>query len=85
MNYGIFILPRARKELASLPKNIYERVCDAIRSLADDPRPPGCLKLAGREGRRLRVGDYRVLYTADDEAKAVVIYRIKIRSEATYK
>ena len=50
MSYSIYILPRAQKELTHLPKESYERVRDAIHALADDPRPPGCLKLTGREG-----------------------------------
>lgn len=52
MTYSILILPRASKELAKLPGGHYERTCDAIRSLSDDPRPSGCLKLRGR-GERL--------------------------------
>lgn len=61
MTYNILILPRASKELAKLPGGHYERVRDAIRSLSDDPRPPGCLKLRGREGWWIRIGDYRVI------------------------
>jgi len=59
MTYSILILPRASKELAKLSGGHYERVRDAIRSLSDDPRPSGCLKLRGREWWRIRVGDYR--------------------------
>lgn len=81
MNYHILVLPRALKELGSLPKDAYERVRDAIRSLANDPRPPGCLKLAGREGWRMRVGDYRVLYEIDDQRKAVMVLHIGHRRD----
>ncbi|MDD5092506.1 MAG: type II toxin-antitoxin system RelE/ParE family toxin [Candidatus Wallbacteria bacterium] len=42
------------------------------------------MKLTVQEGYRLRIGDYRVLYTIDDKNKIVVIYRIKSRSERTY-
>jgi len=44
MNYSLFILPRAQKELAQLTSAAYPRVRDAIRELAENPRPPGCLK-----------------------------------------
>jgi len=50
MGYALYILRRAQKELAQLPTGAYERVRDTIRALAQDPRPPGCLKLKGREG-----------------------------------
>jgi len=45
MNYSLFILPRAQKELAQLNAGAFARVRDAIRELANDPRPPSCLKL----------------------------------------
>jgi mRNA interferase RelE/StbE len=50
MNYAVSILRRAQKELSDLPKGDYERVRDAIRALAANPRPPGCRKLTGRDG-----------------------------------
>lgn len=56
MNYMVVILQRAQKELAQLPRGVYERVRDAIRTLSQQPRPMGCLKLTGREGWRIRVG-----------------------------
>ncbi|WP_019498642.1 type II toxin-antitoxin system RelE family toxin [Pseudanabaena sp. PCC 6802] len=68
MSYSVTILRRAQKELANLPTDIYPKVQDALRSLADEPRPSGCLKLKGREEWRIRVGDYRVLYAIDDIA-----------------
>ncbi len=49
MNYTISILRRAQKELEDLPADAYERVKKDIYTLAEDPRPPGCLKLIGRE------------------------------------
>jgi len=61
MNYSLFILPRAQKELAQLTAGPFARIRDAIRELANDPRPPSCLKLTGRDGWRLRVGEFRVI------------------------
>ena len=71
MNYSLFILPRAQKELAQLSAGPFARVRDAIRGLTNDPRPPGCLKLTGRDGWRLRVGEFRVIYEIDDEHRLV--------------
>ena len=62
MNYAVSILRRAQKELGQLSSPSFERVCDAIQALAGNPRPPGCRKLVGRDGWRIRVGDYRVIY-----------------------
>ncbi|MGH6629512.1 MAG: type II toxin-antitoxin system RelE family toxin [Burkholderiales bacterium] len=81
MSYHISILPRAQKELAALPKETYERVRDSIRSLADDPRPPGCLKLTGREGWRMRVGNFRVLYEIDDQRKSATVLHVGHRRD----
>jgi mRNA interferase RelE/StbE len=49
MNYDIAILRRAQKELAELSTGVYERVRDSIGALAQEPRPPGCVKLTNRE------------------------------------
>jgi mRNA interferase RelE/StbE len=59
-----------------------ERVNDAIARLADNPRPFfGNRKLTAREGYRIRVGDYRILYKIDDPARLVVIYRVRGRGD----
>jgi mRNA interferase RelE/StbE len=59
MTYAIAILRRAQRELQRLPHEDYERVREATRALAQNPRPPGCLALTGRTGWRIRVGNYR--------------------------
>jgi mRNA interferase RelE/StbE len=56
-------------------KGIYE----AVESLKREPRPRGAIKIKGDEGYRIRVGDYRVLYTIDEEEKIVYIFRVKSR------
>jgi len=50
-------------------------------ALAVNPRPHGVAKLSGREAWRIRVGDYRVIYTIDDARQGVVIYAIGHRRE----
>ncbi len=76
MNYALFILRRAQKELAGLPKRDTSRIQETIFDLSHNPRPKGCSKLAGREGWRIRVGDYRVLYDIDDAAHNVTVVHI---------
>ncbi|MBX6765512.1 MAG: type II toxin-antitoxin system RelE/ParE family toxin [Rubrobacteraceae bacterium] len=59
-----------------------ERIREAIDRLAEDPRPhPQSKQLAGREGRRLRVGNYRVLYEVDDEEREVRILEVWPRQQ----
>ena len=81
MNYSLFILPRAQKELAQLNTGAFARVRDAIRELANDPRPPGCLKLAGRDGYRLRVGEFRVICEIDDGHRLVTVLSVGHRRD----
>ena len=81
MNYRVFILPSAQKELERLPQATFERVRNAVLTLAHDPRPPGCSKLKGREGWRVREGDYRVLYEIDDQQRTVTVLRIRHRRD----
>lgn len=79
--YSVFILRRAQKELAHLPGAAYEQVRDAIRALGQNPRPPGCLKLTGCDGWRIRVGDYRVIYEIDDRRGIVTVLHIGHRRD----
>jgi mRNA interferase RelE/StbE len=81
MSYSIGILRRAQKELAQLPKQEYERIKGVIRDLSQEPRPQGCKKLTGREGWRIRVGDYRVIYEIDDTQQAITILHIGHRRD----
>lgn len=81
MAFSITILRRAQKELASLPKENYLRVRDAIVKLADTPRPDSTLKLSGRPAWRIRIGDYRVIYEIDDDKSAITIIHIGHRRD----
>ena len=85
MSYRIIIERCAQKESAKVPRNHRAAIDKVILYLSSNPRPRNVIKLTDREGYRIRIGDYRVLYTIDDNAKVVVIYRIKIRGGSTYK
>jgi mRNA interferase RelE/StbE len=58
-----------------------DRIAAAIDGLADDPRPRGSVKLAGRNDYRVRVGDYRIVYAVDDDERLVLVARIAHRRE----
>jgi mRNA interferase RelE/StbE len=81
MIYSILILRSAQKELSELPRITYERVKDSIRKLADTPKPRGSRKLSGRDGWRIRVGDYRVIYEIDNCNHSVTILHIGHRRD----
>lgn len=79
--YQVDILRRAQKELAALPADTYERLKRELWKLADEPRPSGARKLLAREGWRLRVGRYRVIYQIDDGAKVITILHVGHRKD----
>jgi mRNA interferase RelE/StbE len=81
--YRVVLRRSAARELADLPQPIRGRLARAVNGLANEPRPSGAELLTGREGIwRLRVGDYRILYLVDDEVVAVLVIRIRHRSDA---
>ena len=65
--------------MARLPESVFDRVDRAIDGLAEDPRPRGAVKMRGTgklEDWRIRVGDYRIVYRVDDEAREVLILAV---------
>lgn len=72
----------AARALYELPSVMRERINAQLESLRDNPRPRGTRKLKGREQYRIRVGDYRILYTIDDPDNLVTINFIEHRREA---
>lgn len=80
--YELQISNRATKALEKFPDDVYIRLIEAIKSLADNPRPDsGCKKLKGRKGYRIRVGDYRVVYEINDGILVVLIIDVGHRRE----
>ena len=72
---------RSFKELGRLKKEDRDRVLKAIKQLQVDPRPVGCRKLKNREGWRVRIGDYRVIYTIHDDELIILILKVGHRKE----
>ncbi len=81
MTYTVTILRRAAKALAKLPPRDFERVRDAIRVLGDVPRPAGSKKLVGRDGWRVRIGAYRVIYEIRDGDLVVLVLDVGDRKD----
>jgi mRNA interferase RelE/StbE len=80
--YQVVVDRKAEKDLDRLSEIVYRRVREAIDSLADNPRPPGCRKLAGPDKDwRVRVGDYRIIYEIADTIRVVRVTRVRHRRE----
>lgn len=81
-NYSLEIKHSAQRELDALDDAVFLRIDRKILTLADNPRPAGCKKLRGYKDQwRIRVGDWRVVYLIDDEAKLITIMRVAHRRE----
>jgi len=79
-SYRVFIKPSAAKELEAVgTKKDRTRLVVRIRSLAADPRPPGCQKLSGSEKYRIRQGAYRVVYLIEDDKLVITVVRVAHR------
>ena len=83
VSYQIEIKPSASKELEKLPRQVIPRVVAAIKELAENPYPQGVRKLTGFDRTcRIRVGDYRVLYSIYENRLVIEIIRIRHRKDA---
>lgn len=82
MRYTVEIKKSAEREMERLPDHIHKRISEQVVAVESNPRPRGSQKLQAGEGYRIRVGDYRVLYTINDQARRVFIYSVAHRREA---
>ena len=81
MSYSLAIYRGASKTLAKIPSPDYERIRDAIRELANNPRPFGCKKLIGRPAWRIRVGNYRAIYEINDKKQIITVVDVGHRKD----
>ncbi len=80
--YEVRIKRPAIKEIEGIgTKEDRRKVVRRIQALADDPRPPGCGKLSGRDWYRVRQGWYRVVYTVDDAVRVVLVVKVGHRRD----
>ena len=82
VSYSIVYKPSVEKDLRSLPRSTVMRVTKQIDALRDDPVSRHSVKLTGSKGLyRIRVGDYRVIYGVDQDAKQVTIHYVRHRRD----
>lgn len=80
--YEIFLRQSVlKKDLAALPKPHAQRIVEAIRGLADNPRPHGIQKLSGQERYRIRQGDYRIVFSIQDNERTIWIVKVGHRRD----
>ncbi|MEI6537194.1 MAG: type II toxin-antitoxin system RelE/ParE family toxin [Verrucomicrobiaceae bacterium] len=81
MSYTV-ILPRSvLKQLAKLDATVQTRIEDSLLALQKTPRPAGAKKLKGRDGLRIRVGDYRVIYEIHDWNLQIIVIQVGHRRD----
>ena len=82
MSFSIRIKGSAARDLGRIAKADRVRLVEAIDRLSENPFQGNALKGELRGLRRLRVGDYRVLYEVQDSALIVLVVRVAHRREA---
>ena len=81
-SYKVVFRPSVEKDLRSLPREVIARVFKRVEVLKDDPIPRQSIKLAGAEQLyRIRIGDYRVIYGVDKEARQVIVHYVRHRRD----
>jgi len=78
--YDVELRPAAIRALQRIDHQDRGRIQGALALLAHDPRPPGASRLQGRDGYRVRVGKYRIIYTVDDTVLLVVVVTLGRRN-----
>jgi mRNA interferase RelE/StbE len=81
MAYTIILKKSAEKELKDLPLKIHDKIINALLSLKENPFPYKAKRLHGREGIRIRVGNYRILYIVDDVNKKIEVFSVADRKD----
>lgn len=85
-SYRVELSPAAQRQLRRLMPEDARRVREALRNLADNPRPAGCVKLASfAVVWRIRAGQFRIIYEVYDGERRLMVLRVARRDERTYR
>ena len=80
-SYTVQYDTQALTELGKVDRPIARRIVSAVEELSVEPRPSQCRALTGYPGLlRIRVGDYRIVYTVRDSELVVLVLRVAHRS-----
>lgn len=80
-NYNVVLSKKSQKQLDKLPDNVAEPIMEALLELETNPRPKGYKKLKARDGCRIRIGDYRVIYEIFDTELVIDVIKLGHRKD----
>ena len=80
--YKVKLSNKTLKQLDNIPKHIYLKIYNRIKSLSSNPRPKGCIKLTDLDGYRIRIGNYRIVYEINDKIDYIEIFGVLHRKDA---
>jgi len=80
--YKVIISNKVVKEIDNLPDNNFLRIDEVIQALKENARLVGSIKLTDIEGYRIKIGDYRILYTINENLKEIHIFKVIHRKDA---
>jgi len=79
--YKVYFRASVGKDFASIPRSDLKKILQRIKTLAENPRPPGCEKLTGQERYRVRQGRYRIVYSIHDDELTIWIVKVGHRKD----
>jgi len=79
--YRVFFRKSVEKDFSIIPKKDVKRILNRIKALEKNPRPPGSEKLTGQERYRLRQGQYRIVYSIQDDELTVWVVKVGHRKD----
>ena len=83
MEYALLIKPSAESQMNKLSSSMRAKIVEKLEKLTEDPRPNGAVKLKGPHNFwRIRVGDYRVIYSIDDATRIIDVSAVRHRRDA---
>jgi mRNA interferase RelE/StbE len=79
--YEILFKESVWKDLKKIPKRELRKILSRVEKLGNDPRPMGCEKLTGEELYRIRQGNYRIVYSIQDNELTVWVIKVGHRKD----
>jgi mRNA interferase RelE/StbE len=80
-SYKVEFSKRVRKDFREIPEHDANRILSKIKALAEEPLPADSKKLKGEELFRIRLGNYRVIYSIEDEKMLVFVVKLGHRKD----
>jgi mRNA interferase RelE/StbE len=82
VRYSVEVAPAAVRQIKKLDRAVQRKILARIERLADAPRPPGCVKLSGRDDiYRVRMADFRILYSVADATLIILVLKVGHRRD----